>query len=151
MPNRRSFLHIAMLTVGGGVAGLLRPLAAFAADWQKNAFEARDANAVLSALGVTAPGPGKQILLDIPDIVDSGAGIPLKIMSAIPATDWIAVLVDRNPTPLAAQFNLSGSTEPEIEVNIKMAQTSMVRALVRAGGKYYAVTKEVKVAIDGCG
>jgi sulfur-oxidizing protein SoxY len=32
-----------------------------------------------------------------------------------------------------------------------MGQTSLVRAVVKAGGKSYTAAKEVKVTIGGCG
>jgi len=151
MQNRRSFLRRAVAFSGGLLAGLWLPLTAWAAEWQKNAFEARDSNAVLAALGAQTPGPGQQILLDVPEIADQGASVRIRVMSAIPGTDWIGVLVDKNPAPLAAQFTLSASTEPDIETNVKLSQTSSVRAVVRAGGKYFAVAKEVKVTAGGCG
>lgn len=151
MQNRRNFLRSGTLACSGLFLSLWQPLAAWAADWHKNAFEARDSTAAMAALGAQSPGAGKQILLEAPEIAEEGASVRIRVMSTIPGTDWIGVLVDKNPAPLAAQFTLSGSTEPDIETNVKLAQTSSVRAVVRAGGKYFAVAKEVKVAVGGCG
>ena len=151
MQNRRNFLKRTTITCSGLFLSLWQPISAWAAEWQKKAFEARDSNAALAALGAQAPGPGKQILLEVPEIADDGAHIRVRVMSAIPGTDWIAVLVDKNPAPLAAQFTLTSGTEPDVETNVKLAQTSSVRAVVRAGGKYFAVAKEVKVTVGGCG
>ncbi|MBW8457139.1 MAG: thiosulfate oxidation carrier protein SoxY, partial [Thiobacillus sp.] len=48
-------------------------------------------------------------------------------------------------------FNLSGGAQGFISTRIKMGQTSLVRAVVKAGGKSYTAAKEVKVTIGGCG
>ncbi len=34
---------------------------------------------------------------------------------------------------------------------IKMGQTSNVHAVVKADGKFYATSKEIKVTLGGCG
>ncbi|HXA46602.1 MAG TPA: thiosulfate oxidation carrier protein SoxY [Burkholderiaceae bacterium] len=115
----------------------------------KAASEAKDTAGVLTALGVQNPGPGKRILLDLPEIVDEKVNVVIKVKSAIPNTDWIAVLVDKNPHPFVNQFDLTGTKTMAIEVSAKLAQTSTVIAIVRADGKYYRVDKEVKVAVAG--
>ena len=38
-----------------------------------------------------------------------------------------------------------------IVLNVKMGESSNVRVLAEAGGKYYSAVKEVKVTIGGCG
>ncbi len=38
-----------------------------------------------------------------------------------------------------------------MSTRIKMGKTSEVHAVVKAGGKLYSATKEVKVTIGGCG
>lgn len=118
----------------------------------KAAQEAKDVASALAALGVQNPGPGKRILLDVPEIVDEKENVLIKVRSAIPNTDWIAVLVDKNPLPFVGQFDLVGTKTTSIEVKSKFTQTSTVVAVVRADGKYYRVDKEVKVAVAGsCG
>ena len=59
--------------------------------------------------------------------------------------------MDKNPNPLCASFNLDPSLEPEISVRIRMGKTSNVVAIVKAGGKTYQASQEVKVTIGGCG
>ena len=121
----------------------------WAADTQNKAAEAKDVAAALLALGVQNPGPGKRILLDVPEIVDEKAKISIKIKSAIPNTDWIAVLIDKNPHPFVDQFDLTNAKAAAIEITASLMQTSKVIAVVRADGKYYRVDKEVKVAVAG--
>jgi|GEM_PF-5250929 len=114
----------------------------------KAATEAKDVPAALTALGVVTPGPGKRILLDVPEIVDQKQNVTIKVKSAIPNTDWIAVLIDKNAPPFVGQFDITAKAN-SVEVDAKLMQTSSVIAIVRADGKYYRVDKEVKVAVAG--
>jgi len=56
-----------------------------------------------------------------------------------------------DPNTLAAVFEIPAGTEPAISTRVKMGQTSNVYAVVKADGKYYAASKEVKVTLGGCG
>ena len=59
--------------------------------------------------------------------------------------------VEKNPTPMIASFEFSNGAEPYIATRVKMAKTSVVRVSVKAGGKSYTNSREVKVTIGGCG
>jgi sulfur-oxidizing protein SoxY len=132
-----------------GVASLALSGSAGAADAQNDkAFEAKDMANAFIALGVIAPGPGKRILLDVPEIIDEKGNLVIKVKTAIPESDWIAVLIENNPYPLVGTYDLADKAT-SIEVKTKLAQTSKVVAIVRANGKYYRVDKEVKVAAMG--
>ena len=52
---------------------------------------------------------------------------------------------------LAANFSIPDGTLPEVQTRVKMAQTSNVFALVKADGKFYYATKEIKITLGGCG
>lgn len=133
------------------MAGLLRPTAAFAADWNKAAFEAKDTATALKGLGANAPGDSKDLVLKVPDIAENGAVVPVDVTSNIPNTSSIAILVDKNPTALSAQFSFANGALPEVSARIKMGQTSLVKAVAKAGDKFYVAQKEVKVTVGGCG
>ena len=147
------------LRKGGGVtlltllaaAGWL-PADALAAEWNKAAFETNSLDATMKALGGTAPAQSKDItFFQTPDIAENGAVVPVGVTSAIPKTESIAILVEKNPNMLAATFDIPPGTDPSLSTRIKMGQSSNVIALVKADGKYYYATKEVKVTLGGCG
>ena len=69
----------------------------------------------------------------------------------MPGTQSIAVLVEKNPFPLAGKFDFMDGAVPFVKLNVKMGESSIVRVVAEAGGKYYAATREVKVTIGGCG
>jgi sulfur-oxidizing protein SoxY len=149
-----------VLKAGGGVsllalaaaAGWIRPGEAMAADWNKAAFEAKTMDEAYKSMAVGAPVPSKDIaFLATPDIAENGAVVPIGVASSIPKTEQIAILVEKNPNMLAASFDIPAGTEPAITTRIKMGQSSNVYALVKADGKYYVASKEVKVTLGGCG
>lgn len=134
-------------------AGWLTPREARAADaWNKAAFETHSLDATVKALGGSAPAQSKDItFFQTPDIAENGAVVPVGVASAIARTESIAILVEKNPNMLAAVFDIPAGTEPSIMTRIKMGQTSPVYALVRAEGRYYVASREIRVTLGGCG
>ena len=133
-------------------AGWLRPGEALAADWNKAAFETNSMDATMKALGGSAPAQSKDItFFQTPDIAENGALVPVGVTSAIPKTESIAILVEKNPNMLTAVFDIPAGTDPAVSTRIKMGQSSNVYALVKADGKYYVASKEIKVTLGGCG
>jgi len=145
------------LKTGGGVgllcllaaSGLIQPGIA-SAEWQKAAFAAKNMDEALDALGITIPEESTFIKLTIPDIAENGAVVPVTVESSLSRTEQIAILVDKNPTALVANFVIPEGTEGYISTKIKMAQTATVIALVKVNGKFYRASREVKVTAGGC-
>ncbi len=119
-------------------ATLLTPLRAFAA-WNKEAFQSKTANDALKGLGVAASTDSKDIVIDAPQIAENGAVVPIEITSNLPGTKSIALVVDKNPFPLAAKFDFGDGAVPYVKVNVKLGESSFVRVVA------------VKVTIGGCG
>jgi sulfur-oxidizing protein SoxY len=130
-------------------AGVL-PASAFA-DWNKAAFEAKNLNDVLKAMGGSTAEKSADIVITAPDIAENGAVVPIAVASKIANTQSISILVEKNPSSLAAEFDILPGTEANVGTRVKMGQSSNVHAVVKAGGKYYVATKEVKVTLGGCG
>jgi sulfur-oxidizing protein SoxY len=130
-------------------AGVLKP--ALAAEWNKSAFEAKDLAGALRGLAAGSVADSKDIVLKAPDIAENGAVVPIDVVSNIPNTTSIAILVEKNPNPMSAHFDFANGALPDVSVRLKLAQTSMVKAVVRSDGKFYTVQKEIKVTVGGCG
>ena len=151
---RRAFLKNAgaIGTVAVAVAtGLFKPFAAFAATWNSQAFTAKDPAEAFKAAGYDGAADSSDIVIKAPDIAENGAVVPVSATSNIPGTTSMAIFVEKNPAPLIADFSFSNGAEPYISTRIKMAKTSIVRVSVKAGGKIYTNSREVKVTIGGCG
>src|SRR5487761_2758638 len=112
-------------------AGMLRPDAAF------------------DELGADGRADSADIVMVAPEIAENGAVVPIGATSKIPGTESIAILIAKNPNPLAAVFEIPAGTEPGVMTRVKLAQTSDVYVLVKAHGKYYATKKQIKVTIGG--
>ena len=132
------------------VAGVLKPAQALAA-WSKEAFAQKSAADAMKSLGMPGAESSKSIVIEAPQIAENGAVVPIEIISNIPGTTAIAVLIEKNPFPLTAKFNFSEGALPYVKLNAKMGETSDVRVVATAGGKHYEATKEIKVTIGGCG
>lgn len=144
--------------LGGGsalaallVSGLMRPVTAFAAQWNKGSFESKDMAAAMKNIDAAAAVDSKDIVLNAPAIAENGAVVPISVVSNIPNTTRISILVEQNPFPLAGSFELSEGALADVGVRLKFSKTSNVRAVVTAGGKAYMTQKEVKVTAGGCG
>ena len=131
-------------------AGIVKPGMALA-DWNKAAFETKNLADTLKALGVSGQADSKDIQMTAPDIAENGAVVPIGIASTLPNVTMIAIMIEKNPSTLAANFTLPAGTEPFVQTRVKMGQTSNVYALVKSDGKFFTTSKEIKVTMGGCG
>jgi len=115
------------------------------------AFDADNSASVVDDLFEGPITESDQITLKVPDIAENGAVVPVTVSTGLTDVESISVIVENNPTPLVAMFELSPQSVPDISVRIKMGESSKVQTVVKAGGKLYSASKEVKVTIGGCG
>ena len=132
-------------------AGLLRPERVLAADWDKSAFRQKSAADALRSIGAQDAEKSGKVMLDVPEIAENGAVVPVEITSHVPGTTSIAVVIDKNPFPLTSRFSFEDGALPYVKLNVKMGQSSNIRAIAEANGKHYVAMKGVKVTIGGCG
>ena len=150
MINRRKFMTV--LGAGGSVAAALLAFPGTALAWAESAFKATTPADAEAALFPNNPAqPSDKVKLKAPQIAENGAVVPITVSTDLPDVSNISILVDKNPNPLCASFNIDPSLEPEISVRIRMGETSNVVAMVKAGDKTYRASQEVKVTIGGCG
>ena len=117
------------------------------------AFGATALDEALAALGDT-PQAHEGIQFMTPDIAENGAVVPIRLQvdaEALPNVSKVSVLVEMNPDPLAASFDIPPGTEVYIETRVKVAQTCTLYAVVEADGQLYMQSRETKVTLGGCG
>jgi len=146
-PGRRKFVKQT-----GGLIGLLLA-AGFvrAEEWNRIAFEGKQLDDVIRGLGGNGAQESAEVVILAPEIAENAAVVPMQIISKLNKTESIAIVVEKNPNPLAANFSIPDGTLPDIQTRVKMAQTCSVYALVRAGGKFFYSAKEIKITQGGCG
>jgi len=132
-------------------SGLLHPLRALAAGWNKAAFASKTPADALKNIGASSTLESKDILIEAPQIAENGAVVPIEVTSNIPGTKSLSVLIEKNPFPLAGQFEFMDGALPYVKINVKMGESSNVRVVAEAGGKHFTAVKEIKVTIGGCG
>ena len=118
------------------------------------AFGATALNEALAALGGATPQVHEGIRFTTPDIAENGAVVPIRVgvdSEALPNVSKVSVLVEMNPNPLAASFDIPPGAEVYIETRVKVAQTCKLYAVAEADGQLYMQSRETKVTLGGCG
>ena len=131
--------------------GLLRPGEVLAAGWNKDAFGAKTPADALKGIGAASAAESKDVVIEAPQIAENGGVVPIEITSNVPGTRSISALIEKTPFPRAGHFEFKEGALPFVKVNVKIGESSNVRVVAEAGGKFYAAVKEIKVTIGGCG
>lgn len=149
--NRRTVVKA--IATGGALIGasVLMPKIAFAA-WSKEAFQAKEQTAAMNALfNSETPEESAEVTLKAPDIAENGAVVPVTVTSTLSGVESMSIFIEGNPAPLAAEFIIPAGTQADVSTRVRMGKTTKVTAVVKANGKLYSASKEVKVTIGGCG
>ena len=78
--------------------------------------------------------------------------MPLGASTTLPGVKQVMLLIEKNPSVLAALFNVTPDVEPSFKARVKMGQSSNVFAVaVTEDNKVLFAQKEVKVTLGGCG
>lgn len=145
--RRRNFIELITLTIAS-----LRFVSHARASWRSEDFSSGDFQAKWQAItGDHAVVDSQDISLSLPQIAENGSVVPMTIRSELENLEQIYVLVEKNPTPLAAVFELSPAVNVYITARIKMAESCNVYVLARQGDHWLRCRQWVKVMIGGCG
>lgn len=150
--SRRNFLKntlsSALVLITGAAILSQRGLA----DWSKTAFAAKTPEEALMALFNNSDATvSNKITIVAPEIAENGKVVPVEVKVDLPQVESITLFSEKNPVPLVAQFNFKGRAKGWIKTRIKMAGTGKVIAVVKADGKLYQASREIKVTVGGCG
>ena len=143
--QRRGFLQTLLVTMA------LLPLQALAAIWNKPAFNAIALSTAEKALDMSAEIPNGDISIIAPSFAENGAVVQIEVTSHIKNTEAIAILVEKNPTPLIANMVFSKGVLPKVITRIKMAETSQLVVVVKSGNQYFKASCQIEVNVGGCG
>lgn len=151
--ERRGFLRAgtsSLVLVAATSMGWVKPRLAYAAAWEKEAFENKDLDTVMSSLGSVSPITSNDITIRSPELAENGAVVPVEISSTIPNCGAIAIMIDQNPFPLAAKFEFHNGAMGYVATRLRLAKSTDIRAIIRSSGKVFSATKPIKVTISGC-
>ncbi len=114
------------------ISGLLNPQPA-QGEWLKDHFQNESFETVFKRLfNDKEMQDTHKISLSLPKKAENGAVVPITIKSRLENINKLYILVEKNPTPLAAFFELSPLVDLYIKARIKMAESS--RVVVVASG-----------------
>ena len=152
--KRRIFLKGSLaagtLAVAAG-AGMLTPPRVLAMTWPKAAFESKtEADALNAFFGTSEVEQSDQVSIKAPLQAENGAVVPIKVMTSLDGVEAIAIITIKNPSPYTTSLQVAGAGGL-YSTRIKMGQTSPVNCYVKAGGKLYLASQEIKVTVGGCG
>lgn len=135
-------------------SGLLLPQRVLA-HWPTDAFSAKTVeDALLALLGQAEIVDDSVVQFKVgspPSYAVNGASVPIEVQSSLKNIERIAILVDKNPNPLAMSLELTPAVRLPFKSMIKIAEDSTVIAVISAGGKLYKTSRLVEVDIGGCG
>jgi sulfur-oxidizing protein SoxY len=152
--SRRSFVRTLLAL---SAAGLSSALGLPVRVWAKNVAMAKDSGtdsleqAIAQEIGDRKPVESDDISLEIPQIAEDGAVVPISVESRLAHVESILIFVEKNPTPLAAHFRFDRSMDAFASLHIKMNESCDVIVVVKAGGEFFSARKKVKVVVGGCG
>jgi sulfur-oxidizing protein SoxY len=135
-------------------SGLLLPKTVLA-HWPNTAFNAETVeDALLALLDEAEIADSKLVNFKVgspPSYAVNGASVPIEVITELENVERVAILVEKNPFPLAMSFELTSAVRLPFKSMIKISEDSNVIAVVRANGKLYKTTRFVEVDIGGCG
>ena len=149
--KRRNFLGLGFTTMA--VAALQSSSSASILSEHPQAFEATKSDeAIKGAFGTTDVIKDDKAVLKLPDIAENGAAVPVTVSTSLENAKTMVIIIDGNPRPFAAAWELSEGTIAKFSTRIKMKKTGNVRLIIEdANGKLHETVKQVKVTVGGCG
>lgn len=127
------------------------PIRAIAAAWNAAAFNAADIEVAEDNLLIASEAPSDAIDITAPSRAENGAIVQVAVHSRIPNSEAIAIFVDKNPTALIGNYMFNHGAQANMVTRIKMAETSDIKVIVKAGERYFTASKKVQVLENGCG
>lgn len=91
-----------------------------------------------------------KIDIRISKTAENGAAVPITVTSSLNNVESISILVEKNPIPLAAKFELSPDLEPVVSARLKIAESSAVAVIVETNEGFYSASEKVIVTPGGC-
>lgn len=92
----------------------------------------------------------ERITLSAPELAESNVQIPIKVTGEKGWVTSLALLVEKNPKPLATRCTLLAGVDLEVSFRIRMASSSDIFLVAETRNGLVGVRKHVKYTI-GCG
>ncbi len=91
------------------------------------------------------------IKLEVPQLAENGAIVPVSVESLLPDTRRLLIFAEKNPAPLLAEFHFESGADRWVSLRVKLNESGPVLAIAEADGRYYGFQTTVRVMVGGCG
>src|SRR5690349_19960949 len=126
--ERRKMMRISAALGAAFAAGLSYTADVFAGERSQTVSHAKNLEDTVKEMGGATSAASQDVSTTGPHIPEDGAVVPVSIASQAPNTDFMAILVEKNPSAMSASFNIPAGTEPAVTTRVKMGATSNVHA-----------------------
>jgi sulfur-oxidizing protein SoxY len=151
--TRREFIKNATALTGYSIlsgTGLLHSPRVFA-EWAATNFEPSPMEQVLKNVLKGKPViDSDKIYLKIPQTADNKTPVPITVQTDLKNIQSISILVEQNPAPLVATFELSSTLEPFVSTRLKLMRSSFVFVLLETETVFYGIKQTVTVSEGVC-
>jgi len=107
--------------------------------------------------GAAATAGSAKVTLDVPEMAENGAMVPVTVKVDSPMTDadhvtQIHIYGDGNPNPQIIGFKLTPNiAKAEVSTRVRLSKTqNVIAGVVMSDGTVHTQKKTVKVTIGGC-
>src|SRR5690606_41443848 len=90
-------------------AGMIKPEMANAA-WNQTAFDAKNMDAAFAALNAGKPAESADVVITAPDIAENGAVVPVGVVSNLPKTEQIVIMIRSEERRVGKEWGLRWTT-----------------------------------------
>lgn len=115
----------------------------------QNAFRAKTVPQAIFTLLGAKPVASEHVIMRITKKAKRGEAVPVVVSSPLPGVNQISIFIDDNPFALAAHFELSHASIPEVTTRIRLDKTCRVTAVISTNGKHFRATQLVEVGHSG--
>ena len=95
--------------------------------------------------------PSNAIQLDVPQVAENGAIVPITLESHLPNTRRLLIFAEKNPGPLLAEFHFESGVSPWASLRVKLNESGPVLVIAESEGRFYGTQTSIKVMMGGCG
>jgi thiosulfate oxidation carrier complex protein SoxZ len=114
-------------------------------------FAGSPGEAIRAVLGTDRSALDRAVQLKVAAIVETADMVPVSVWARLDQVESITLVADKNPDPILAHYRLAPRLAPYVATRVRLAQSSDLHALVKAGGTLHRATRYVQVSVGGCG
>jgi len=107
--------------------------------------------AVRRLIGSASTKPDKRVEVLVPDIAANGAVVPVGVVSLLPDTQKIALLVDNHARSIVAKLDTTNpNLAPSLSTHLQLERPATITALVKTSAGWYSNFAHVKTLGESC-